>query len=65
MKTEKKRKSSLSSKKETRIFPKVATLNSIEIGVTLKIDDETLKEIEKIQEEAIAEAGRDQKFAWR
>ena len=41
------------------------TIPASDVGVTLRISDETLKEIEQIQEENIKAAQEDQKFAWR
>ena len=41
------------------------TIPASEVGVTLTISDEALKEIERIQEETIKAAQEDQKFAWR
>lgn len=36
-----------------------------EIGFTLKVDDQTLREIDEIHEEAITAAQAMKKFAWR
>ena len=36
-----------------------------EVGVTLTISDEALRQLDQIQEEAIQAAQDDQKFSWR
>ena len=41
------------------------TIPAKDVGVTLRISDEALKEIDQIQEEAIKGAQSDQDFAWR
>ena len=50
---------------ERRVFPTVPTLDAREIGVTLETDDETVRKLDQIQEEAIKAAQEHQKFAWR
>ena len=40
---------------EDQIFPPMKTLNAKEIGLTLKISDETLRKIDKIVEESISQ----------
>ena len=42
-----------------------ATLPASDVGVTLRISDEALKELDRIQEENIKAAQEDQKFSWR
>lgn len=51
--------------RETTQDLKRPTISASDVGVTLRISDETLKEIEQIQEENIKAAQEDQKFAWR
>ena len=50
---------------ETTQALKRPTISASDVGVTLRISDETLKEIEQIQEENIKAAQEDQKFSWR
>lgn len=42
-----------------------ATLPASDVGVTLKISDKALKELDRIQEKTIKAAQEDQKFSWR
>lgn len=51
--------------RETIQDMKRPTISASDVGVTLRISDETLKEIEQIQEENIKAAQEDRKFAWR
>jgi hypothetical protein len=39
--------------------------SAYEIGVTLKADDETLRQIDAIHEEAVKAAQSTKRFAWR
>lgn len=41
------------------------TIPAKDVGVTLRISDKALKEIDQLQEEAIKGAQSDQDFAWR
>ena len=41
------------------------TIPASQVGVTLRISDETLKKLDRIQEETIRAAQEDQKFSWR
>ena len=41
------------------------TISASDVGVTLRISDEALKELDRIQEENIKAAQEDQKFSWR
>ena len=41
------------------------TLPASDVGVTLRISDEALRELERIQEETVKAAQEDQKFSWR
>ena len=50
---------------ETTQDSKRPTISASDVGVTLRISDKTLKEIEQIQEENIKAAQEDQKFSWR
>ena len=51
--------------KPTQVFPDATALDAKEIGVTLKIGDETLRKLDEIQEETIKAAQENEKFAWR
>ena len=51
--------------RETPQDLKRPTISATDVGVTLRLSDETLKEIEQIQEENIKAAQEDQKFSWR
>ena len=42
-----------------------ATISASDVGVTLRISDEALKELDRIQEKNIKAAQEDQKFSWR
>lgn len=50
---------------ETTQTSKRPTIPAGDVGVTLRISDKTLKEIEQIQQETIKAAHEDQKFSWR
>ena len=66
MSPRKNRKTQESSEKGRPVFREVTTtLDTKEIGVTLKIGDETLRKLDKIQEETIEAAQKNQKFSWR
>ena len=65
MTTRKKNKASKLPAKATQVFPEATTMDAKEIGVTLKIGDATLRELDKIQEETIKAAQENEKFAWR
>ena len=41
------------------------TIPASDVGVTLRISDEALRELDQIQEETIKAAQEDQKFSWR
>ena len=41
------------------------TIPASDVGVTLRISDKALKELDQIQEETIKAAQEDQKFSWR
>ena len=41
------------------------TISASKVGVTLRISDKTLRELDRIQEETIKAAQEDQKFSWR
>ena len=45
--------------------PKRKTIPASEVGLSLTLSDETLKEFDRIQEETIKAAEEDQKFSWR
>ena len=65
MKTEKKFKKPASAQKGIRVFKEVDTKSASEIGITLRVDEESLKTLDDIQEETIKAAQAHQKFAWR
>ena len=41
------------------------TIPASDVGVTLRISDKALRELDQIQEETIKAAQEDQKFSWR
>ena len=45
--------------------PERKTIPASEVGLSLTISDKTLKEFDRIQEETIRAAEKDQKFSWR
>lgn len=45
------------------ITPKTVSANKV--GLSLTISDKALKEFDRIQEETIKSAEKDQKFSWR
>ena len=45
--------------------PKRKTIPASEVGLSLTLSDETLKEFDRIQEETIRAAEKEQKFSWR
>ena len=45
--------------------PKRKTILASEVGLSLTLSDETLKEFDRIQEETIRAAEKEQKFSWR
>ena len=51
--------------RETTESPKGTTISARDVGVTLKVSDKALKELDRIQEEAIKAAQEDPKFSWR
>lgn len=56
------------STKSTRHIKKVLkrkTIASRDVGVTLRISEKALKEIDDCQAEAIKAAHEDEKFSWR
>ena len=50
---------------ETTKSSERTTLPASDVGVTLRISDEALKKLDRIQEETIKAAQEDQKFSWR
>ena len=50
---------------DTAHAAKRTTIPASEVGVTLTISDEALKELDRIQEETIKAAQEGQKFSWR
>ena len=51
--------------KEGAIFKKPVTIPASEIGVTLKVSDEALREIERFREEQFKEGLKVRHMAWR
>ena len=45
--------------------PKRKTIPASDVGLSLTISDETLKEFDRIQEETIKAAEEHQEFSWR
>ena len=45
--------------------PKRRTIAANKVGLSLTISDKALKEFDRIQEETIKAAEKDQKFSWR
>ncbi len=41
------------------------TIPAIEVGLSLSLSDEAMKEFDRIQEEVIRAAEKDQNFSWR
>ncbi len=51
--------------RETTESPKRTTIPARDVGITLRVSDKALKELDQIQEETIKAAQEDQKFSWR
>lgn len=49
----------------TPVFPQVTTLNANDMGITLKIGEDTLKELDEINEKTVEASKESQKFSWR
>ena len=45
--------------------PKPKTVPASKVGLSLTISDKALKDFDRIQEETIKAAAKDQKFSWR
>ena len=65
MKTRKTHIAPKSSTKFTSVFTEATTVDTEEMGVTLRIGDETLRKLDEIQEETTKAAQENQIFAWR
>ena len=52
-------------KPDTGQAPERKTILASEVGLSLTLSDEALKEFDRIQEETIRAAEKDQKFSWR
>ena len=50
---------------ETGQAPKQKTIAASKVGLSLTISDKTLKDFDRIQEETIKAAEKEQKFSWR
>ena len=50
---------------DTGQTPKRKTIAASTVGLSLTISDKALKEFDRIQEETIKAAEKDQKFSWR
>lgn len=57
--------SSPSPPSSTTVFPKVTTLNANDMGITLKIGEDTLKKLDEINEKTVEASKQSQKFSWR
>ena len=55
---------SAGSKPDGSGLPSRKTILACEVGLSLTLSDETLKEFDRIQEEIISAAEKDQKFSW-
>ena len=51
--------------RETTESPTRTTIPARDVGITLRISDKALKDLDQIQEETIKAAQEDQKFSWR
>ena len=56
---------SASPSRETDDVSERTTILASDVGVTLRISDKALRELDQIQEETIKAAQEDQKFSWR
>ena len=54
-----------SSPRKTTEPPERKTIPASKVGVTLRISEKALKELDRIQEKTIKAAQEDQKFSWR
>lgn len=59
------RKTSSPPSSSTPVFPEVTTLNASDMGITLKIGEDTLKKLDEINEETVKASKESQKFSWR
>ena len=50
---------------DTGQAPKRKTIAASRVGLSLTISDKALKDFDRIQEETIKAAEKDQKFSWR
>ena len=53
------------SSTDTSKAPERKTIAARKVGLSLTISEEALKEFDRIQEETIRAAEKDQKFSWR
>ena len=63
--TDKERPRDATPSQDTAHGSKRTTIPASEVGVTLTISNEALKELDRIQEETIKAAQEGQKFSWR
>lgn len=49
----------------TPVFPEVETLNANDMGITLKIEEDTLRKLDEINEKTVEASKKSQKFSWR
>ena len=52
-------------KREADRVPERRTIPASEVGLSLTLSEETLKEFDRIQAETIRAAEKDQNFSWR
>ena len=52
-------------KPEAGHAPERRTILASEVGLSLTLSEETIKEFDRIQEETIRSAEKDQNFSWR
>lgn len=64
MATQRKPRSATSSREATSVSER-KVIPASDVGVTLRISDKALRELDKIQEEPIKAAQEGQKFSWR
>ena len=63
--TTKRTDNSTDPKPDTGQAPERKTILASEVGLSLTISDETLKEFDRIQEKTVRAAEKDQNFSWR
>ena len=59
------RKPSSPPPSSTPVFPKVTKLNAGDMGITLRIGEDTLKKLDEINEETVKVSKESQQSFWR